>query len=303
LRLASYRVGNAIRLGSVVNDRVFDLNRAYTALLGERRAFPSDMVSLLEGGEEALRKVRDLHDAIASNDRASRAKGVSYAIDEVKIVAPIPRPRKNIVCLGVNYPEHAAERKREPPKYPVFFTKAPTSVIGPGEPIVLPRCSQLIDYEVELAFILGRRGRDIAEADAWDYIAGYTVLNDVTARDLQRAHQQWFKGKSLDTFAPMGPFLVTPEEVLDPHDLTIRLSLNGKTMQEDSTRELLFSIPEIVASLSACMTVEAGDIVATGTPGGVGDSRAPPVYLKAGDIVRAEVEGVGVLENPVTSSP
>ena len=302
MRLTSYKVEGATRLGLVLNEMVFDLNKAYTSLFGERRVFPNDMISLLEGGERIFLKVRELHEALTEHDEPSKQKGICHILRDVKILAPIPRPRKNIVCLGVNYPDHAAETKHEPPRYPIFFTKAPTCVIGVGDPIVLPKCSQRIDYEVELAFILGRKGKNIKEEEAWDYIAGYAVLNDVTARDLQRSHQQWFKGKSLDTFAPMGPCLVTPDEVDDPHNLNLRLSLNGKVMQEDNTKELFFKIPEILASLSVDMTVEAGDIVATGTPGGIGDSRSPPVYLKPGDCVRSEVEGIGVLENPVTSA-
>jgi len=299
LKLVSYRVDELHRVGLVLRDMVFDLNKAYTAYLGERRALPNDMISLLEGGEESFRKVRELEEKLVRQDDLQKAKGTCYALQQVKILAPIPRPRKNIFCLGVNYPDHAAERRNEPPKHPIFFTKPPTCVIGSGDPVVLPRSSQKIDYEVELAFIFGRQGKNILAKEAWDYIAGYTVLNDITARDLQRSHQQWFKGKSLDTFAPMGPFLVTPDEVHDPHDLKICLSLNGKVMQEDNTKELFFKIPEIIASISADMTVEAGDIVSTGTPGGIGDSRNPPVYLKAGDTIRAEVEGIGVLENPV----
>ena len=302
MRLVSYRVDNLSRVGLIRKNMVFDLNRAYTAYLGERRTFPNDIISLLEAGEEALKKVRELEEHLARHEDLPRAKNTCFPLKEVNILAPIPRPRKNIVCLGVNYPDHAAERKNEPPKYPIFFTKPPTCVIGPGDPIILPKSSHRVDYEVELAFVFSRKGKDIPAEEAWDYIAGYTVLDDITARDLQRSHQQWFKGKSLDTFAPMGPFLVTPDEVQDPHDLEISLSVNGKVMQEDNTKELFFKIPQIIASLSADMTVEAGDIVSTGTPGGIGDSRNPPVYLKAGDVVRAEVEGIGVLENPVRSS-
>ncbi len=300
MRLVSYIANEACRLGLILKDMVFDLNRAYTAYLGERKAFPNDMVSLLETGEDGMKKVRELEGCLTAQADMPRAKNTCIPISEAKILAPIPRPRKNIVCLGVNYPDHAAERKNEPPKLPIFFTKPPTCVIGPGDPIVLPRSSRRVDYEVELAFVFGRRGKDIAAKDAWDYVAGYTVLDDITARDLQRGHQQWFKGKSLDTFAPMGPFLVTPDEVRDPQDLRICLSVNGKMMQEGNTKELFFKIPEIVAYLSADMTVEVGDIVSTGTPGGIGDSRNPPVYLNNGDIVRAEIEGVGVLENPCT---
>lgn len=302
LRLVTYRVDNLSRVGLIQKDMVFDLNRAYTAYLGERKAFPNDMVSLLEKGEEAMKKIRELEEQLGARENIPRAKTACFPVNEAKILAPIPRPRKNIVCLGVNYPDHAAERKNEPPRYPIFFTKPPTCVIGPDDPILLPKSSHRIDYEVELAFVFGRKGKNIPARDSWDYIAGYTILNDITARDLQRSHQQWFKGKSLDTFAPMGPCLVTPEEIRDPHDLRICLSVNGETMQEDSTRELFFKIPEIVASLSADMTVEPGDLVSTGTPGGIGDSRNPPVYLKAGDVVRAEVEGIGVLQNSCSSS-
>ena len=212
---------------------------------------------------------------------------------------PIPFPRKNIVCLGLNYADHVAETNLAVPKYPIFFTKPPTSVVGPSQPITYPRTSRKIDYEIELAFIVGRKGKGIPEERAYEYIFGYTVINDISARDLQKRHEQYFKGKSLDTFAPMGPCIITKDEVPDPHNLDMELKVNGQVMQKSNTGNMLFRIPQLLSMLSADMTVEPGDIVATGTPAGVGFARKPPVYLNPGDVVEAWIEKIGILRNPV----
>lgn len=180
-----------------------------------------------------------------------------------------------------------------------FFTKPSTSIIGPDAPILFPKSTNKVDYEAELAFIFGKRGKDVAEEEAYDYVAGYTVFNDVTARDLQRRHEQWFKGKGLDTFAPMGPHLVTRDEVHDPHNLEISLELNGTLMQKANTGNMVFKIPTLIKFITMDMTVEPGDVVATGTPSGVGYTRKPPVYLKPGDVMKVYVEKVGVLRNSV----
>lgn len=257
------------------------------------------MISLLDVEEDVYQRLKQLEDNLSGWETKLKDFGAAYDIDRVQLCAPIPRPKKNIVCLGVNYAEHAEETKHDLPKFPVFFTKPPTVVIGPYDSIVLPKTSIQIDYEAELAFIFSKKGKNIPKEKALDYIAGYTIMNDVTARDLQRNHQQWFKGKGLDTFGPMGPYLVTKDEIPDPHCLRLKTTLNGQIMQNSNTRNLIFKIPELVSILSTDLTVEVGDIVSTGTPSGIGHTRNPPVYLKNNDIVEVEVEGIGMIRNHV----
>jgi len=296
MKLVSFEIDNDVRLGLFLEERIVDLNKAYTRLVDED--FPSGMISLLERGEAGLRKARIVEEAFRK--QREPIPGIVFGTKEVKILAPIPRTRKNIICLGLNYADHAIETNTPLPSNPIFFTKPSTSIIGPEEAIILPKCSREIDYEVELAFVFGKSGKDISEEEAYNYIAGYTILIDVTARDLQMRHSQWFKGKSLDTFAPMGPFLVTKDEVPDPHNLEIMMKINGNIMQQSNTRNMIFKIPTLVKTISMDMTVEPGDIVATGTPAGVGFTRKPPIFLKPGDVVEASVEGVGILRNKVT---
>ena len=212
--------------------------------------------------------------------------------------APVPRPGK-IVCIGLNYRDHAAESGLAVPKTPVIFSKFSSCVIAPGEPVVIPPSSAKVDYEAELAVVIGRRASHVTADRAYDYVLGYTAFNDVTARDFQFGDGQWQRGKSCDTFAPMGPSIVTTDEIRDPHALRIRLRLNGTTMQDSSTAQLIFGVDALVAFLSETVTLEPGDVVATGTPAGVGFARTPPVYLKPGDIMEVEVEGLGILSNPV----
>jgi len=233
-------------------------------------------------------------------------KGVLTRVDEDRYLAPIPRPRKNIVCLGLNYADHVAEGSRddeEPrplPEHPIYFTKPPTAVTGPYSDIIYPKATERLDYEVELAIIIGKEGKYIDKKDVFDHIAGYSVFNDVSARDLQGRHHQWFKGKSCDTFAPMGPFLVTPDEVGDPMNLDIWLDVNGETRQRSNTSHLIFDISTLVSTLSTGITLEVGDIIATGTPSGVGAAH-PLGLLKVGDIVETCVEKVGVMRNKVVA--
>ncbi|HVJ41940.1 MAG TPA: fumarylacetoacetate hydrolase family protein [Dongiaceae bacterium] len=237
--------------------------------------------------------------------------GDPVPLSEVKLAAPIPQPRRNIFCIGKNYRAHAEEVARsgkgsaaasdkDPvPTAPIVFTKVPESVIGPGETIRIdPRVSSKIDYEAELAVIIGRGGRHIAREDALDHVWGYTIVNDVTARDMQRRHQQWLLGKSQDTFCPMGPWLVTRDEI-DIADTRIRCWVNDELRQDASTSDLIFDIPTLIATISAGITLLPGDIIATGTPAGVGIGFEPPKYLLPGDRVRIEIERIGVLENSV----
>jgi acylpyruvate hydrolase len=206
-----------------------------------------------------------------------------------------------VICIGLNYRDHAAETHASIPEVPTVFSKYANTLIGDGEPIVIPRVTQQVDYEAELAFVIGRRARYITESDALRYVAGYTLFNDVTGRDYQFRTGQWTIGKTFDTFGPLGPALVTADEIPNPHALPIRLSINGEVLQDSNTSQLIFSIPALVAYLSQVMTLEPGDVVATGTPSGVGFVRQPPRFLHPHDRVRVEIEGLGVLENPVVA--
>jgi acylpyruvate hydrolase len=254
------------------------------------RGLPGDMIALLQGGPAAL-------------DRARRALALTddvrpLELAAVTLQAPIPRPGK-IICIGLNYRDHAAESNMPIPDYPAIFTKYVNAVTGPGAPIVIPRVTREVDYEGELAFVVGRRGRYISEEAAPDYVAGYMAFNDVSARDFQMRTSQWTIGKTFDTFAPMGPALVTADEIPDAHDLDIQVRIGEEVLQASNTRHLIFSVHRLVMYLSQVMTLEPGDVVATGTPGGVGFARRPPRFLKPGDVVEIEIEGVGILRNPV----
>lgn len=219
----------------------------------------------------------------------------------LKFVAPVPRPGK-IICIGLNYRDHAEESGMAIPKSPVIFSKFSSCVIGPADAIVIPAGSTQLDYEAELAFVIGRRIKNVKRQDALDHVFGYVNFNDVSARDFQFADGQWQRGKSCDTFAPMGEYVVTTDEIPDPQDLSIKLRLNGQTMQDSKTGQMIFGVAELIEFLSQFITLEPGDVVATGTPPGVGFARKPPVYMKDGDIVEVEIEGLGVLSNPVKAA-
>jgi 2-keto-4-pentenoate hydratase/2-oxohepta-3-ene-1,7-dioic acid hydratase in catechol pathway len=218
--------------------------------------------------------------------------------DEVRIEAPIPRPGK-IICIGLNYLDHVKESGAEMPKAPLIFSKFVSCVVAPNEAILLPIGSDQVDFEAELAVVIGRFAKNIALDDAMNYVFGYTNFNDISARDMQFADGQWQRGKSCDTFAPLGEFVVTKDEIPDPHSLRIQFRLNGKTMQDSSTEQLIFKTPELIEYLSRSMTLEPGDIIATGTPPGVGFARKPPIFLEDGDICEVEIDGLGILRNPV----
>jgi 2-keto-4-pentenoate hydratase/2-oxohepta-3-ene-1,7-dioic acid hydratase in catechol pathway len=233
----------------------------------------------------------------------------TVALSDVQIIAPIPKPRRNIFCVGKNYFAHArefagsgfdssAKAGEDIPPDPIYFTKVPESVVGPGAAIEMPAASSAIDYEAELTVIIGRGGKGIAAKDAMAHVWGYTIINDVTARDWQSRHKQWLLGKSFDTFCPMGPWLVSADEC-DGTKTNVRCYVNGEERQNASTTDLIFDIPKLIETLSAGITLYPGDIIATGTPVGVGIGFKPPKYLKSGDVVRVEIDGVGTLENPV----
>jgi 2-keto-4-pentenoate hydratase/2-oxohepta-3-ene-1,7-dioic acid hydratase in catechol pathway len=250
-----------------------------------------------------------LIELLAAGD-AMPATGQPVPMAAVKLTAPLPRPRRNLFCVGKNYHAHArefagsgfdssAKTGGDIPAHPIIFTKVPECVIGPTDTIIIPQAvSTAIDYEAELAVVIGRGGKGIRRADAMKHVWGYTIVNDVTARDWQSRHQQWDMGKSFDTFCPMGPWLVSADEC-DGANTTVRCWVNGEERQNASTRDLIFDIPTLIETLSAGITLYPGDVIATGTPVGVGIGFSPPKFLKAGDVVRVEIPGIGVLENPV----
>jgi acylpyruvate hydrolase len=218
----------------------------------------------------------------------------------VTLQAPIPQPGK-IIAIGQNYLEHAKESGAGMSPYPIIFAKYTNSVIGPGEPIVIPAAVEKPDYEGELAVVIGRRGRNIPEAEALKYVAGYMPLNDVSARDWQTRTSQWVIGKTCDTFCPMGPALVTADEIPDPQNLHLRTVIGDEELQSGYTGDMIFSVAHLIADMSRVMTLEPGDVIATGTPPGIGAARTPPRWLRPGDVVRVEIENVGILENPVVA--
>ncbi len=250
------------------------------------------MISVISAGYDAFDRVTRF---------LARSNVAAQDVSSAKLAAPIPRPPK-IICIGLNYRDHAEETKMAIPTVPTVFAKFPTAVTGPGAPIMLPRKSTKPDYEAEMAVVIGRGGRHISK-DRWrEHVFGYTILNDVSARDFQMATSQWMIGKTFDTFAPIGPAIVTADEIEDPHQLPISLTLNGQLMQNSNTRNLIFQVPDLLEYLSSVFTLETGDIIATGTPAGVGFARTPPVFLKPGDQVVVRIEGIGELSNPVIAA-
>lgn len=233
--------------------------------------------------------------------RVTQGTYPEHPLSKVRLHAPLANPPR-VFAIGLNYHDHAIESKMPLPPVPVVFFKMTTAIIGPGENIVLPRNSTKPDYEAEFAFVVGKGGYRIPAASWRDHVYGYTIVNDVSARDYQMATSQWLMGKTFDTFAPMGPALVTADEIAVPHDLDISLRINGEVLQSSNTRELIFKIPELIEFLSSVFTLEPGDVVSTGTPSGVGFARKPPRYLKAGDDVVVSVQGLGELRNPVIAA-
>jgi len=295
MRLVTYLENELPKLGAVNDDRVVDLARASSGRL------PSTMIEFIEMGAQALDFAREL---VYGSDNPA-----SVPLESVKLLAPIPVPRRNVMCVGWNYAEHFEEglNKRGPsdaeqmPEYPTFFTKLTTTVVGPGEGVQFNRkISEQVDWEVELAVIIGRRGRNITQEEAMNYVFGYTIANDVSTRDLQRRHGgQWFRGKSLDTHCPMGPWIVTADEIEDPHNLRLSLKVNGVVKQDSSTKYMVFRIPRLIQELSLGSTLLPGDIILTGTPPGVGFARTPAEFLRPGDVMDLEIEKIGRLSNPV----
>jgi 2-keto-4-pentenoate hydratase/2-oxohepta-3-ene-1,7-dioic acid hydratase in catechol pathway len=315
MKLVTYESGKQARLGVVEGKWVVDVHaalgsitrsrisngKAKAAVQAVRKAGPppADVMDLLARGERYCRALgvitRELAEALTPT---KSTKGLFIPLASARLRAPISRPNK-ITCVGLNYADHAREQGIEPPAAPIFFLKSGNTICGPGDPIRLPPNSTQVDYEAEFAVVVGKSGRRIPEDKAREYIAGYTILHDVSARDLQFSDKQWYRGKSCDTFAPTGPWIVTADEVPDPHNLRISLTLNGQTMQDSNTSNLIFKVPYLVSYLSQSLTWEVGDLISTGTPPGVGVFRKPPVFLKAGDSVSVTVERLGTLTNPV----
>lgn len=257
--------------------------------LATYRAASGPRAAVIDGG-----RVVDAGESIFD----PRPEGDGIPLEDVRLLAPVLRPEK-IICIGLNYKDHAAESGAEAPTSPVVFSKFANTVIGPGDAIRIPSITEQVDYEAELGVIIGRTTSRVSRDAALDHVLGYTCINDVSARDLQFADGQWVRGKTLDTFCPMGPWIVTSDEIPDPQVLPIRCVVNGQTLQDSSTSEMIFTVAEIVAFLSQAITLEAGDVIATGTPAGVGFARKPPIFLTPGDVTRVEIDGIGSLENPV----
>lgn len=290
MRFVSFAADGGSHYGILRDDRVLDLNAAGGG------DFPSDMLGLIDLGGSGIERAQQLADQ--SPDAAWQP------LDPAKLLAPIPVPRRNVFCIGMNYAAHAAEgalaRGVEPslPTVPVFFTKTTTAVTGPYSDVPFDAAvSDQIDWEVELAVIIGGRGKNISPESAMNYVFGYTVVNDLSARDLQFSHNQFFKGKSLDGACPMGPCIVTADEISDPHALNVRCTVNGVLKQESNTSDLIFDIPATIDWLSRGLTIQSGDVISTGTPSGVGFARTPPEFLFPGDVVECEVEQIGIIRN------
>lgn len=257
--------------------------------------FPSTMIDLLqwESGIDVVRQILTRYEQTPDNERL-----MIHNLDSIELEAPIPRPGK-IIALGKNYLEHIQETGSEVKEFPVIFAKFPSCVIGPNDSIHIPSLSSKIDWEVELGVVIGKTCRNVSAKEALKNIAGYTIINDVSARDLQRQDGQWIRSKSLDTFCPMGPCLVTSDELGDASNLKLYTKVNGVLKQESSTSKMMVKVPQVIEYLSQAFTLEPGDVIATGTPAGVGFTRTPPEYLKAGDEVEQHIEKIGFLRNSV----
>jgi 2-keto-4-pentenoate hydratase/2-oxohepta-3-ene-1,7-dioic acid hydratase in catechol pathway len=301
MRLVTFGNTAEPMLGIVEQDML--LNVAAAASHFDAISIPGSMLELITSGPVGMSSLRGL---LEQAETARTNPSLWMPVSSTTLLAPIPRPAKNVFCVGRNYKLHIEEGARARgvpvvfPTVPEYFSKPPTAVIGPDAYIRLDsRLTQQLDYEVELALIIGRKCRDISVDQAMDAVFGYTVLNDISARDLQKSHNQWFKGKGLDTYCPFGPSVVTADEYGDPSGKRITLRVNGKTRQDSNTRDLLFNCATIVSVLSAGLTLEPGDIIATGTPSGVALGMTPQAWLVDGDVVEAEVEGIGILRNTV----
>lgn len=307
MKLVNFTADGHIRAGAIVNNQVIDLNYAYQAQLKAQGKYrykeiahayvPAITDELFQGGKESLVLAQGAIDFILENPDSFDNK-VIYNRSEVKIEAPVQKPGK-IICVGHNFRKHIQEMGREIPTHPVIFAKFANTIIGPEDDIPYYPISDQLDYEMEFAFVIGKQARNVSEEDALDYVAGYTIANDVTYRDIQRRTLQWLQGKTVDGSLPLGPHLVTADEIGDPAGLEMVLKVNGEVRQSTNTDDFVFNVPKLVSFLSGLLTLEPGDLVLTGTPGGVGFAMNPPQFLKDGDVVTIEIEKIGVLENKV----
>jgi acylpyruvate hydrolase len=310
MKLLSFRVNGQASLGALSDGEVINLHRAHRAMLQHREDLkepmvaglrvPPDLQELLNDGATLMAAARR---ALAYADQCRSSGGANdfcHRLTDIELLPPIRRPGK-LLGVGLNFRSHLAEIGESASDYPVLFTKAPTSLIGHEQSIVLPRVSRQVDFEGELAVVIGRRGKYLTESVALDYVAGYTCANDVSAHDIEFRTSQWTSGKMLDTFCPLGPMLVTPDELPDPGSLRLETMLNGRTVQDARTDDMVFSIPQLISYISSLATLEPGDIILTGTPAGIGCNRRPLEFLRPGDRVAVRIEGLGTLSNPVVT--
>jgi acylpyruvate hydrolase len=328
MKLVTYSWKRHVALGAVSKGRVVDLHRAYRVAIRETReegretreenaavsplrgltpparhsssAVPADLLGLLQGGETAMAAARQALRFVEQRFEMDQTAGLCPSVSEVEILAPLQRPGK-VVCVGLNYRSHLAEIGEPASEYPILFFKPATSVIGHKQVIVLPRISRQVDYEGELAVVIGRQGKHIPEENALSFVAGYTCANDVSAHDIEFRTSQWTSGKMLDTFCPLGPVLVTRDEIPDPSSLRLKSVLNGQIMQEAPTSDMVFPVPFLISYISSLATLEPGDVILTGTPAGIGCNRKPQVFLQAGDEISVQIEGIGTLVNSVVA--
>jgi len=297
MQIITFQANGQTRWGALSGGRIIDLNLAH-AERGLDMYLAPTVLDFIRAGETTWHAARETIAWLGDRE----IDNITFSIDQVHMLAPIPRPGK-VMGIGLNYVDHARETNKAIPSNPIMFAKFPSSVIGPYDTIhVIPDVTRRVDYEAELGVVIGKTARRVSEENALNYVFGYTVIDDVSARDIQHGAEygnQWVLGKSFDTFCPMGPAITTSDEVPDPQDLSVRAILNGEVMQDGNTRNMIFSVAKLISYLSQGMTLDPGDIIATGTPNGVGDARKPPVYLKKGDIIQIQVGQLGKLVNPV----
>jgi acylpyruvate hydrolase len=315
MKLLSMKIGGVDRAGIVIGSEVLDVT-ALWEIIGQRgewiEAFSEtanyrpldgpykDAIDLYTRYDDWLHRI--VRRLSSDSDITGRCRewGALRPLDISRLNPPVTAPGK-ILAVGLNYAAHAAEQNLQPPEFPLIFSKNVTALIGPEDDIVLPRISNMVDYEAELAVVIGKEARSVSADRAFDYVAGYTIMNDVTARDLQKNERQWTRAKGLDTFAPCGPWLVTRDEIPDPHSLDIELRVNGELRQSSNTNDLIFDVPRIIEFVSQDLTLKPGDIISTGTPSGVGVYRQPPVFLKGGEKIEITIGKIGVLTNSVVT--
>ncbi len=297
LKIVSFLRDDALCTGALLpGDLVLDFTHAAAGLPAADG--PLEWCDLDSASHQAARR---LVDAVESRMEELTAGGVIVPLDSVTLDAPVPRPGK-VICIGLNYRDHAEESGMDIPELPLVFSKFSSCVVGPEAEVVLPPGAKEVDYEAEFGVVIGRTASRVKAEDAMEYVLGYCNVNDVSARDFQFADGQWQRGKSCETFCPAGPFLATADEIADPHALRVQFRMNGETLQDSSTEQLIFGIPELIAHLSGFVTLEPGDLISTGTPPGVGFARKPPIYIQPGDVMEVEVEGLGVLRNPAVGA-